>query len=117
MLLHPILWQSTPARKSQPLISTIPHIRKGYAFDVLLGFGFMFSPVVSALGVGFLGLEFYKGFPLTVTAAHMASVSLWAGSQQHGWVLSIALCWVLLPMSSETPNDSAAHALGRAEAL
>jgi hypothetical protein len=39
---------------------------------VLLGVGFMFSPVVSALGVGFLGLEFSKGFPLTVTLAHAA---------------------------------------------
>jgi len=38
----------------------------------LLGFGFMFSPVVSALGVGFMGLEFSKGFPLTVTFAHAA---------------------------------------------
>ena len=42
------------------------------AFGVLLGAGFMFSPVVSALGVGFLGLEFSKGFPLTVTVAHAA---------------------------------------------
>lgn len=41
-------------------------------FGVLLGFGFMFSPVVSALGVGFLGLEFSKGFPVTVTLAHAA---------------------------------------------
>jgi hypothetical protein len=42
----------------------------GTVFGVLLGLGFMFSPVVSALGVGFMGLEFSKGFPLTVTAAH-----------------------------------------------
>lgn len=41
-------------------------------FGVLLGVGFMFSPVGSALGVGFLGLEFSKGFLLTVTAAHAA---------------------------------------------
>src|SRR5260370_34278584 len=44
----------------------------GTLFGVLLGFGFLFSPVVSALGVGFLGLEFSKGFPLTVTVAHAA---------------------------------------------
>jgi hypothetical protein len=42
------------------------------AFGLVLGVGFMFSPVVSALGVGFLGLEFSKGFPLTVTVAHAA---------------------------------------------
>ncbi len=44
----------------------------GTVFGVVLGFGFMFSPVVSALGVGFLGLEFSRGFPLTVTFAHAA---------------------------------------------
>ncbi len=44
----------------------------GTVFGVVLGFGFMFSPVVSGLGVGFMGLEFSKGFPLTVTAAHAA---------------------------------------------
>jgi len=44
----------------------------GAVYGVLLGFGFMFSPVVSAMGVGFLGLEFSKGFPVTVTLAHAA---------------------------------------------
>jgi hypothetical protein len=44
----------------------------GTVFGILLGFGFMFSPVVSALGVGFMGLEFSKGFPVTVTFAHAA---------------------------------------------
>jgi hypothetical protein len=44
----------------------------GTVFGVILGFGFMFSPVITALGVGFLGLEFSRGFPLTVTVAHAA---------------------------------------------
>lgn len=44
----------------------------GAAFGVVIGFGFMLSPVVSSLGVGFLGLEFSKGFPVTVTLAHAA---------------------------------------------
>jgi hypothetical protein len=44
----------------------------GVVYGVLLGFGFMLSPVVSALGVGFLGLAFSKGFPVTVTLAHAA---------------------------------------------
>ncbi|HVJ07188.1 MAG TPA: hypothetical protein VM554_02285 [Acidisarcina sp.] len=44
----------------------------GAAFGVLLGFGFLLSPVVASLGVGFLGLEFSKGFPVTVTLAHAA---------------------------------------------
>ena len=44
----------------------------GAIYGVLLGVGFMLSPVVAALGVGFLGLEFSKGFPVTVTLAHAA---------------------------------------------
>lgn len=62
----------------------------GAAFGVLLGFGFMLSPVVSALGVGFLGIEFSKGFPVTVTIAHAAfGLSLgWLTSQWLGFVES-----------------------------
>jgi hypothetical protein len=44
----------------------------GAVYGVLLGAGFMLSPVVAALGVGFLGLEFSRGFPVTVTLAHAA---------------------------------------------
>lgn len=44
----------------------------GLVFGILIGFGFMLSPVVSSLGVGFLGLDFSKGFPVTVTLAHAA---------------------------------------------
>jgi hypothetical protein len=54
-------------------------------FGVLLGFGFMFSPVVSALGVGFMGLEFSKGFPLTVTVAH-AVFGLTLGWLSAAWL-------------------------------
>lgn len=39
-------------------------------YGVLLGLGFMLSRVVSALGVGFLGLDFSKSFPVMVTVAH-----------------------------------------------
>ena len=57
----------------------------GAAFGVLLGVGFLFSPVVSALGVGFLGLEFSKAFPLTVTIAH-AAFGLVLGSLAVAWL-------------------------------
>jgi hypothetical protein len=57
----------------------------GRVFGVLLGFGFMFSPVVSALGVGFMGLEFSKGFPLTVTVAH-AVFGLTLGWLSAAWL-------------------------------
>jgi hypothetical protein len=62
----------------------------GAIFGVLIGFGFMLSPIVSALGVGFLGLEFSKGFPLAVTAAHAAfGLTLgWLASQWLGFIES-----------------------------
>lgn len=81
----------------------------GAIFGVLLGFGFMLSPVVSALGVGFLGLEFSKGFPLTVTAAHAAfGLALgWLTSEWLGFIESPLLeamgayfpKWIAIPRS------------------
>jgi hypothetical protein len=44
----------------------------GALFGIFIGIGFMLSPVVSSLGVGFVGLGFSKGFPVTVTLAHLA---------------------------------------------
>jgi hypothetical protein len=62
----------------------------GASYGVLLGFGFMFSPVVSALGVGFLGLTFSKGFPITVTLAHAAfgGTLSWLSARWLGFVAS-----------------------------
>jgi hypothetical protein len=65
----------------------------GAVFGILLGFGFMFSPVVSALGVGFLGLEFSKTFPVTVTIAHAAfGLTL-------GWLTATWLGFVESPLA------------------
>lgn len=60
----------------------------GAIYGVLLGLGFMLSPVVSALGVGFLGLEFSKGFPVTVTLAHAAfgAVLGWLAAGRLGFL-------------------------------
>jgi len=44
----------------------------GVLFGIFIGLGFMLGPVVSSLGVGFLGLAFSKGFPVTVMLAHLA---------------------------------------------
>ncbi len=44
----------------------------GALYGIALGIGFMVSPVVTALGVGYFGLQFSPGFPLTVTLAHVA---------------------------------------------
>ncbi len=44
----------------------------GALFGVAVGLGFLVSPAVISLGVGYFGLEFSKGFPLTVLSAHLA---------------------------------------------
>ena len=44
----------------------------GPVYGLAVGVGFMLSPVVTALGVGFFGLQFSIGFPVTVLLAHAA---------------------------------------------
>lgn len=41
-------------------------------FGIGVGLGFLVSPVVLSLGVGYFGLEFSLGFPATVLLAHVA---------------------------------------------
>jgi hypothetical protein len=42
------------------------------AYGLAVGTGFMLSPVVATMGVGFFGLQFSIGFPVTVYLAHLA---------------------------------------------
>lgn len=44
----------------------------GAAFGVAVGLGFLVSPVVVSLGVGYFGLQFSYGFPATVLLGHLA---------------------------------------------
>lgn len=44
----------------------------GALYGLLIGVGFMLSPVVTSLGVGYFGLQFSYGFPVTVGVAHLA---------------------------------------------
>lgn len=44
----------------------------GILYGVAIGLGFMVSPVVVSLGVGYFGLQFSYGFPATVLLAHLA---------------------------------------------
>lgn len=44
----------------------------GALYGLVVGAGFMLSPVVKALGVGYFGLQFSYGFPVTVSLAHLA---------------------------------------------
>jgi len=87
----------------------------GAIFGVLLGFGFMLSPVVSALGVGFLGLEFSKGFPVTVTLAHAAfgTVLAWLSAKWLGFEASPVgdMVEVSLAQNRQHKRDSAQQAL------
>ncbi len=71
----------------------------GAAYGVLLGVGFMLSPVVASLGVGFLGLEFSRGFPVTVTLAHAAFggalgwlSARWAGFEASPACEAVGVC-------------------------
>jgi hypothetical protein len=87
----------------------------GATYGVLLGLGFMLSPVVAALGVGFLGLEFPKGFPVTVTLAHAAfgTVLGWLSARWLGFEAS-PVCDVVevcLAGNHQHKRDSAQQAL------
>lgn len=57
----------------------------GLAFGVLIGIGFMVSPVVKSLGIGLFGVEYKDGyqFMVTVTLAHAAFGIL------VGWVTQV----------------------------
>jgi hypothetical protein len=44
----------------------------GAVFGFAIGIGFLVSPVVLSLGVGYFGLEYSYGFPVTVSLAHLA---------------------------------------------
>lgn len=44
----------------------------GPLFGLAIGIGFLVSPVVISLGVGYFGLQFSYGFPITVLLAHLA---------------------------------------------
>jgi hypothetical protein len=43
----------------------------GVLYGILVGLGFLVSPVVLSLGVGYFGLQFSIGFPITVLTAHV----------------------------------------------
>ena len=44
----------------------------GVVFGFAIGLGFLVSPVVISLGVGYFGLQYSYGFPITVLLAHLA---------------------------------------------
>ena len=59
---------------------------QGIFYGLLIGVGFMISPVVKSLGIGLFGVDFKKGyeFVTTVTIAHIA----------YGFALSLLLRWL-----------------------
>lgn len=71
----------------------------GIVYGLAVGVGFLLSPVVASLGVGFLGLQFSIGFPVTVLLAHAAfGLSLgwlaqrWAGGLPAPWLSAVRAC-------------------------
>jgi hypothetical protein len=77
--------------------------------------GLMLSPIVSALGVGFLGLDFSKGFPVTVTLGHAAfgtvlgwSSARWLGFEASSVCDAVEVC---VPGNHQRKRDSAQQAL------
>lgn len=78
----------------------------GLIYGLAVGVGFLLSPVVTALGVGFLGLQFSIGFPITVLLAH-AAFGLALGWLAHAWVGALPAPWLstmkacLLPHTPE----------------
>lgn len=54
----------------------------GVLYGITVGIGFLVSPVVLSLGVGYFGLQFSTGFPITVLAAH-AAFGLLLGALAH----------------------------------
>jgi hypothetical protein len=59
----------------------------GAIFGLTVGLGFLVSPVVVSLGVGYFGLQFSYGFPITVLLAHLA----------FGTALGVLSYWFLGP--------------------
>jgi hypothetical protein len=49
----------------------------GIFYGILVGLGFLVSPVVLSMGVGYFGMQFSIGLPITVLTAHIV----------FGWVL------------------------------
>lgn len=43
----------------------------GAVYGIAIGLGFLVSPVVVSMGVGYFGLQFSIGFPITVLTAHL----------------------------------------------
>ncbi len=57
----------------------------GLIFGLAVGLGFLVSPVVTSLGVGYFGLQYSYGFPITVLLAHLA----------FGGALGVLAYWLL----------------------
>jgi hypothetical protein len=83
----------------------------GVIYGVILGLGFMLSPVVSALGVGFLGQEFSKGFPITVTLAHAAFGTIlgWLAARWLGFEASPVRAVLQVCMAGNQHTRDSAH--------
>lgn len=77
----------------------------GAVFGLLVGLGFLTSPVVLSLGVGYFGLQYSIGFPVTVLLAHLGFGLVLGALAQR---MAGAHPSRLLPQASSRPAATAA---------
>lgn len=87
-----------------------PAVLYGFA----LGVGFMVSPVVKSLGVGYFGAEFSAGFPVTVSLGHVAfGVALGVLARRFlGPQSSAVLSRIRLTLDHGAPEAYPSHSRG-----
>ncbi|TAM83416.1 MAG: hypothetical protein EPN47_04715 [Acidobacteria bacterium] len=83
----------------------------GLVYGLVIGVGFMVSPVVQSLGVGYFGLQFSIGFPTVVSLAHAAfGIALgWLARRFLGQQPSIVLSRIRLTLGHGVEEASLSH--------
>ncbi|TAM79701.1 MAG: hypothetical protein EPN47_18060 [Acidobacteria bacterium] len=83
-------------------------------YGLALGVGFMVSPVVQSLGVGYFGLDFSVGFPVVVSLAHAAfGLALGLLARRFlGPQPSVVLSRIRLTLSHCAPEANPSHSTG-----
>lgn len=86
----------------------------GILYGLAVGVGFMLSPVVQSLGVGYFGLDFSVGFPIVVTLAHIAFGTLLGilAQQFLGRQPGVILSEIPLPLFKQAPGAHPSHSQG-----
>lgn len=86
----------------------------GLPYALAIAVGFMLSPVVRSLGVGYFGLQFSVGFPVVVFLAHIGyGLTLgWLAHRSLGFQPSTVLRGIRFVFGRTTQEDRATRAQG-----